>query len=61
MNSVWIDNVENLSDERVIKYIKGLERRLEDETNPQTRALLGERLGVLLVESETRGLTLENA
>ena len=61
MNSVWIDNVENLSDERVIKYIKGIERRLEDEVNPQTRALLGERLGVLLIEAETRGLTLENA
>ena len=54
MNSIWIDNVENLSNERVTKYIKGIERRLEDEVNPQTRALLGERLGVLLIEAETR-------
>jgi hypothetical protein len=50
----WIENVENLSNERVTLYIRGIERRLEDETNPQTRALLGERLGVLLIEAETR-------
>ncbi len=52
----WLDNVENLSDDRITKYIRGIERRLEDESNPQTRALLGERLGVLLVESDKRGL-----
>lgn len=57
----WLDNVENLSHNGVVKYIRGLERRLEDESNPETRTLLGERLGVLLIEAETRGLTLENA
>lgn len=54
MNFAWLDNVENLSNERIEKYIRGIERRLEDEMNPQSRALLGERLGVLIVESETR-------
>jgi hypothetical protein len=61
MNFEWLDNVEKLSDERIVKYIKGLQRGLEDEDNPQTRALLRERLGVLLIEAEKRGLTLENA
>lgn len=57
----WLDNVENLSNERVTLYIRGLQRRLEDETNPQTRALLGERLGVLLIEAEKREISVENA
>lgn len=52
----WLDNVEKLSNDRITKYIRGIQRRLEDETNPQTRALLGERLGVLLIEAEIRGL-----
>lgn len=52
----WLENVEKLSNERILKYIKGIERRLETEENAQTRALLGERLGVLIVEAETRGI-----
>ena len=52
----WLENVEKLSNERILKYIKGIERRLETEENAQTRALLGERLGVLIVEAEIRGI-----
>lgn len=52
----WLENVENLPNDKVVKYIRGIERRLEDEINAQARALLGERLGVLLVEAEKRNL-----
>jgi hypothetical protein len=52
----WLDNVEKLSNDRITKYIKGIQRRLEDEMDPAARMLLGERLGVLLIEAETKGL-----
>lgn len=59
MSYKWIENVEKLPDNSVLKYIKGIERRLESEENVQTRAVLGERLGVLIVEAETRKLEIK--
>lgn len=52
----WLDAIPNLSDERLILYIKGLMRRLQDEEKTETRTSLGQRLGALQVEAEQRNL-----
>ena len=58
-NYKWLDSVPNLSDERIKLYIKGLLLRLTYVTDPIILTNLNERLGVLQVEAERRGLSYE--
>lgn len=58
-NYKWLDSVPNLSDERIILYIKGLSLRLSYVTDKDVLTNLNERLGVLQVEAKKRGLSYE--
>lgn len=58
-NYKWLDSVPNLSDERIELYIKGLLLRLTYVTDTNVLTNLNERLGVLQVEAEKRGLSYE--
>ena len=60
-NYKWLDSVPKLSDERIILYIKGISLRLTFVTDKDVLTNLNERLGVLQVEAEKRGLSVENA
>ena len=60
-NYKWLDSVPKLSNERIILYIKGISLRLTFVTDKDVLTNLNERLGVLQVEAEKRGLSVENA
>ena len=60
-NYKWLDSVPNLSDKRIVLYIKGITRRIEIVEDKDVLTNLNERLGVLEVEAEKRGLIVENA
>lgn len=57
-NYKWLDSVPKLSDERIILYIKGISLRLTFVTDKDVLTNLNERLGVLQVEAEKRGLEI---
>ena len=57
-NYKWLDSVPNLSDERIVLYIKGITRRIEIVEDKDVLTNLNERLGVLEVEAEKRGLVV---
>lgn len=54
----WLDSVPNLSDERIILYIKGLLLRISIVTDKEVLTNLNERLGALQVEANKRGLNV---
>ena len=54
----WLDSVPKLSDERIILYIKGISLRLTFVTDKDVLTNLNERLGVLQVEAQKRGLNV---
>lgn len=59
MNLKWIDNIDRVSNKSVLTIIEAIQRRLDKNIdNAETRAILGERQEVLIMEAEKRGLNV---
>lgn len=60
MNLKYIDNLDKVSDKSVLTVIEAIQRRLDKNIdNNETRAILGERQEILIMEAEKRGLSHE--